>query len=147
MINEQIRTQELNKLFGGNVIPDIGKANSGGDSAGSAKGTKERCLAHTITTATFQDITGPVMFGKVKRVIGGVPNPIPNIIVQFNSTFDRIFAPTYRLFCMINDRCVVTVDNGSWCKVFVIHSIFPFSVKDNSNASISGKRIVCKRIL
>ena len=67
------------------------------------------------------------MFRKVERIIGRVPDSIPDFVVYFHGPFDGIFAPTDRLHGIIDNRLVVAIDNGSWGKVFIIHSIYPFS--------------------
>ena len=66
MIYKQICAQEFDKLFGGEMIPDIRKADSRGNAAGPAKRAKQRGLAYTVTPPAFQNIAGPVMFGSCK---------------------------------------------------------------------------------
>ena len=105
------------------MIPDIRKADSRGNAAGPAKRAKQRCLAYTVTTTAFQNIAGPVMFGKIERIIGRVPDSIPDSIVYINSLLYRIFASADYLPGIGDNRPVIAVYDGCWGKIFFVFLI------------------------
>ena len=90
VIHKVVIAQKFYKLFRRQVISDIGKTYSRGDSGNAANSTEKRRFPNTKGLSTFQHIAGSVVFRKKERTVRIVPDPIPDSIVETDCFCNRI---------------------------------------------------------
>jgi hypothetical protein len=112
MIDKPVRTDKFQKLRSGQVVANRGKAYPGGNFAGPSQGAKKPGLADAKPPAGIEDIAGPVMFRKKKRIVGIIPDAVPDGIEEFYSLGNGIVSRIFYGIMSIIDNCrMITVDN------------------------------------
>src|SRR5208337_3050070 len=129
MVNEEVGPEELEELFGGQMVSYCGKPNPGRDSACSSEGAKQRGLGDAEAFLASHDVAGPVVFRTIEGTIRIVTNSITYREIKPNRFFHGIVTASRHLMCIVANDGVVAVYDRCWSKK-ILHvrqpSIFLF---------------------
>jgi hypothetical protein len=116
MANEEVGSEELEELLGGQMVSYIGKANPGRDSACPSEGAKQRGLGDAEAFPASHDVAGPVVFRTIEGSIRIVKNSITNREIKLNGFFHGIVKASRHLMCIVANDGVVAVYDRCWSK-------------------------------
>ena len=101
------------------MVPNIGKAQSGRNPAGSCEGSQDNSLLDTVTFFLFQNEMGLVIFSFFKGGIRIVADFVPHEIEELPGLFSLIINASGKGCGQGQDIRMVPVHKESWLEIGV----------------------------
>jgi hypothetical protein len=123
MIDEEVRTHELDELPGCHMVSDSGKTHTGGNATGPAQGAKKGSLWNTETAAPLEHIARTVMFRQIERRIRVIADVVTYRQIEFYRHLDGIFAPPDDSGGIVPNARMIAIDGRSGSQIAEVFRI------------------------